>query len=1413
MPWQVPHVAPSNIQIRPQDEGKLLSELMRLSLMQQRLARGAAGGTGGAGGMGKGSMMFVPDPDNPGQFTWDFILGATPKERAYNAGIMQRQRAMAAISSDKELQEELARIKGLDNESARKALAKLKSDKLGEYATRFGIKPEELNKSLFGATESKLQQDLQDIKNSDQLDALLTAGANIWSRMRQMGRSIGASPEERQQIAKEEAAIRERNIQENAYLRDQALRQQSGASYFGENIAGSDVGSMLGGVAQAAESLGSMALPIVGGIAGGALGSLVAPGPGTLAGAAIGAGLGGYPVGQQEFTEELQARGLSDQQQVEALREGATQAGLTGAAVNAIIPPAMRGLGRGVQIARGAAASRMAPGALQRAIAPATEAELAARGRIANYLYGLPATTADVSAFTAANRALTNLNLNQAAGMDIPVSEGIGEEILGGAGMIPLFNLGRARARRALPVTPKPTDIVTGETTNPVGEWQVSPKANAYMRNFEGKKGAEFRPDPEQLFSTWTSFGPDYTVERLLAELQNRRVSADYIKQVDDYIRSQQAPQPAPEPQPQPAPVSTPAPTPTPTPAPTPTTVPSSLIDSLVNTAKGFKPGISAAETVNLENTVRSALMQSGLDRNGLQGLIRQLDTYQLDGKPIPAKMKQWLTESIEDAMLMGRSSVPVTDQAKLDLAREIIYNRNELTADQKATELAKLGMRRDALGNIAEYKDFDMRVDKAVAGDKLAKALRDKMLYNRKPTTSIPSKEFKFTDMFPNAPMDVQYAARDIKLRFVNQPNSSRYGWVDGDTMTINLGRDETMQTIMHELQHVLDERTDTEGRIGNQGTRFTRKQYEAAKALTDVFIAQGQKGVDTYSYAISGLERNARATEGDTRRYASESTPSWIWSQAIRENLGKNVPVVVQRNILDSAERYYRLANPYIKEFIALDIPQDRAKMLGTLIGAHAEAMAPLHDITPAEYIQRRLLGTAQTGGASRLEPAVFSENILKQHAARFGDNADFNFKNFDRDVIKVFSGSKNPEVDIINGIGSFFSKEIKASREVSPELERMWETMKKEFGFKEKGDNAKAQDKFNKSFSQYLQNDKVANPALKNMFTAMKNWLVNIYKALTGTGVRVSDEARKFFDRLLSTDRDIQRAEQANAGRNQSERGEGGARDTRVGEPEREGAERTTPSDIEQNRTVATDSTEAPDTAAVRDARQLAEDNSTAQGRRDGRSASQVLGENEALASDAQVARPDTRREANGGRLAEGEPGRAADTRTGGVEREGVGSESRSIDDSQSRAGEFSSLRALAEDIERYVVPGETTDVVSPRVEVAAAMTTIPDELFSKLTKDGMIESAADRAFTLLERELLGEKMSPADRAILDELHANGVEPLPEAMSIGLSEEVTQAHSMNMDVSERGLLEAQWTHERNLNKLLENGWRCRA
>ncbi len=74
----------------------------------------------------------------------------------------------------------------------------------------------------------------------------------------------------------------------------------------------------------------------------------------------------------------------------------------------------------------------------------------------------------------------------------------------------------------------------------------------------------------------------------------------------------------------------------------------------------------------------------------------------------------------------------------------------------------------------------------------------------------------------------------------------------------------------------------------------------------------------------------------------------------------------------------------------------------------------------------------------------------------------------------------------------------------------------------------------ERFAESFEQYLLEGKAPTTELQPLFRKFRSWLVNVYKSLTqfmrGRDLKLNDDIRRVFDRMLATDEQIRQAEEA-------------------------------------------------------------------------------------------------------------------------------------------------------------------------------------------------------------------------------------------------------------------------------------------
>jgi len=72
-----------------------------------------------------------------------------------------------------------------------------------------------------------------------------------------------------------------------------------------------------------------------------------------------------------------------------------------------------------------------------------------------------------------------------------------------------------------------------------------------------------------------------------------------------------------------------------------------------------------------------------------------------------------------------------------------------------------------------------------------------------------------------------------------------------------------------------------------------------------------------------------------------------------------------------------------------------------------------------------------------------------------------------------------------------------------------------------------DAGMQEQWARGFEAYLMEGKAPSVELRSVFDRLRAWMVSIYRRLTGLNVKVSDDLRAVFDRLLATDEEIAKA----------------------------------------------------------------------------------------------------------------------------------------------------------------------------------------------------------------------------------------------------------------------------------------------
>jgi hypothetical protein len=150
-----------------------------------------------------------------------------------------------------------------------------------------------------------------------------------------------------------------------------------------------------------------------------------------------------------------------------------------------------------------------------------------------------------------------------------------------------------------------------------------------------------------------------------------------------------------------------------------------------------------------------------------------------------------------------------------------------------------------------------------------------------------------------------------------------------------------------------------------------------------------------------------------------------------------------------------------------------------------------------------------------AHKLNPQM-AENVAKELSALLQEGPTpamvkgaINFLEDGRAVIHALEGKDVSTV--VHEIGHVFRREL-----VAEDLA----TVEKWAGVKEGDWTTATEEKFARGFEQYLAEGKAPTPALARIFEQFKIWMLEIYKAITGSAIDVNltDEVRAVFDRML-------------------------------------------------------------------------------------------------------------------------------------------------------------------------------------------------------------------------------------------------------------------------------------------------------
>lgn len=463
MPVNIPSFQPLRL-IDVPDTGQELARLMQGTNNMMRTiasARAAQQRAAAAAARASGQVETLSDG------TKINVIGSTAKEKDAS-----RKRILASLVEQRLLGNEKykAYSDAIANASVERQ-GELLNDFMKTDAVNFAKdQPVEIQAAMQEYLDNALKAYGKRVENVERA-AGHAAGDVLSARTGQIAENLSSLGADTAQEMLESGARRDklmRDVEENnAYIRNQMLREQEGAGFWERNFGGT--GSAWTNIkrmaAENAPDFGAdIAGPLAGAAAGAAIGSVV-PVVGTAAGATIGGILGTIGsgvLGAAEERGEYLSRAatrpdLTEQQRLEAVSGAAPWTAFAGGAALSMLPgdTVMRPVGRAVRRAIG----REATDAAQRGFWRQVGRDVAITG-------------AEGAASMAAENTLQNALLSGSTGADIPLTENLMDAMLGGAAIgmplgVPRGVVNWKRNRPAATTRNQPNTIQTEQPRTP----------------------------------------------------------------------------------------------------------------------------------------------------------------------------------------------------------------------------------------------------------------------------------------------------------------------------------------------------------------------------------------------------------------------------------------------------------------------------------------------------------------------------------------------------------------------------------------------------------------------------------------------------------------------------------------------------------------------------------------------------------------------------------------------------------------------------------------------------------------------------------------------------------------------------------------------------------------------------------
>ena len=395
------------------------------------------------------------------------VQGSDGKERAISRARELNRLAVDALNSDEAFRTAFDSMGNASVEKQGEILSDLEKNVVPNIAKGQAVEVQEAITSIMKKAREGLNKRTDEVESAagDAFGDVL--GARLGQYAENLRSLFTDSTAEDKRISGERRdKIMRDAIENNAYLRNQQLREAEGAGLFDRafNGTGSPWTNL---TTTAAEMLPDFAADIAPAASLGATGGLIAGPPGAIAGALLGTGvsmlLGGAEERGQYLSNVATDSRLSEEQRAEAL-SGPEAAGAfaVGAGLSALPGGIM---GRGADMARSVmrrAGSSAAEGAASAAASNATR-----RGIRHMLTRDVPEMAAEGGLQTGAEQVAQNMLLESGSGVDIDPFENLGEAVAAGALAGGALGVPRNLARRNRQQTTPSPDTTSTEPIEP----------------------------------------------------------------------------------------------------------------------------------------------------------------------------------------------------------------------------------------------------------------------------------------------------------------------------------------------------------------------------------------------------------------------------------------------------------------------------------------------------------------------------------------------------------------------------------------------------------------------------------------------------------------------------------------------------------------------------------------------------------------------------------------------------------------------------------------------------------------------------------------------------------------------------------------------------------------------------------